>query len=140
MSMHLEGPWLSTTGKKKGPKKWASSEAKAHAERLAREWREREAEWKKLAPKFGARNNSAKSSQPAEPKRTTPLKSSGPKFPPGREPVAVNSVDTGWVACTKTADKEYTGTKVKGIATMHKSNGVPVFTDEEAKDISKMRR
>jgi len=26
--MHLEGPWLSTTGKKKGKKKWASAEAK----------------------------------------------------------------------------------------------------------------
>ena len=140
MTMHLEGPWLTTTGKKKGPKKWASSEAKAHAERLAREWRDREREWAKLAPKFSARNNSAKSSKPTEPKRTAPLTSSGPKFPPGREPVEIKSVDTGWVACVKLADKEYTGTKVKGIATMHKSNGVPVFTDEEAKDISKMRR
>jgi hypothetical protein len=36
--------------------------------------------------------------------------------------------------------KVYTGTKVKGIATMHKSNAVPVFSDEEAIDISKMRR
>jgi hypothetical protein len=34
----------------------------------------------------------------------------------------------------------YTGTMVKGIATMHKSNAVPVFSDEEAIDISKMRR
>ena len=140
MTMHLEGPWLSTTGKKKGPKKWASSEAKAHAERLAREWRDREAEWKKLAPKFSARNNTAKSNKPAEPKRTSPLVSSGPKIPPGRETPRINSVDTGWVACTKAQDQAYTGTKVKGIATLHKSNGVPVFTDEEAIDISKMRR
>jgi hypothetical protein len=36
--------------------------------------------------------------------------------------------------------KVYTGTKVKGIATMHKSNAVPVFSDEEAIEISKMRR
>jgi hypothetical protein len=64
MTMHLEGPWLSTTGKKKGPKKWASSEAKAHAERLAREWRDREREWAKLAPNFSTRNNSAKTSRP----------------------------------------------------------------------------
>jgi endothelin-converting enzyme/putative endopeptidase len=34
--MHLEGPWLSTTGKKKGPKKWASAEAKAKAESMIR--------------------------------------------------------------------------------------------------------
>ena len=140
MTMHLEGPWLSTTGKKKGPKKWASSEAKAHAERLAREWREREAEWKKLAPKFSARNNTAQSSRPAEPKRTAPLKSSGPKIPPGRETPHIESRDTGWVACTKPQDQAYTGTKVKGIGTMHKSNAVPIFSDDEARDISKMRR
>jgi hypothetical protein len=140
MTMHLEGPWLSTTGKKKGPKKWASSEAKAHAERLAREWREREAEWKKLAPKFSARNNTAKSSRPAEPKRTTPLKSSGPKIPPGRETPRINSVDTGWVTCAKPQDQTYTGTKCKGVGTMHKSNAVPIFSDEEAIEISKMRR
>ena len=34
MSMHLEGPWLSTTGKKKGPRKWASAEAKRKAQQL----------------------------------------------------------------------------------------------------------
>ena len=132
MTMHLEGPWLSTTGKKKGPKKWASSEAKARAEKLAREWRDNEARWKNMAPKF--------STKPAEPKKTAPLVSSGPKFPPGREPVAVKSLDTGWVTCSKPTDKEYTGTKVKGIGTMHKSNAVPIFSDDEAIEISKMRR
>ena len=132
MTMHLEGPWLSTTGKKKGKKQWASSEAKAKAERLAREWRDNEARWKGMAPKF--------SSKPVEPKKTAPLTSSGPKFPPGREPVEVKSLDTGWVTCVKVHDQEYTGTKVKGIGTLHKSNGVPIFTDEEAVDISKMRR
>lgn len=34
----------------------------------------------------------------------------------------------------------YTGTKIKGIGTMHKSNAVPVFSDQEAKDIATMRR
>jgi hypothetical protein len=138
--MHLEGPWLSTTGKKKGPKKWASSEAKAHAERLAREWRDREAEWKKLAPKFSARNNTARASIKVEPNRPSPLVGSGPKIPPGRETPKINSVDTGWVACTKSQDQAYTGTKVKGIGTMHKSNAVPIFSDDEAIEISKMRR
>ena len=132
MAMHLEGPWLSTTGKKKGKKQWASSEAKARAERLAREWRDNEARWKGMAPKF--------SSPPVEPKKTAPLTSSGPKFPSGREPQEVKSLDTGWVACVRPADKEYTGTKCKGIGTMHKSNAVPIFSDDEAKDISKMRR
>ena len=124
MTMHLEGPWLSTTGKKKGKKRWASAEQKAKAERLQASWQELQAKW---APK----------SKVKDIKRDRAF---GPKYPPGREPVAVNSLDTGWVTCSKPTDKEYTGTKVKGIATLHKSNGVPVFTDEEAKDISRMRR
>lgn len=36
--------------------------------------------------------------------------------------------------------KVYTGTLIKGIATMHKSNAVPVINDEQAKEISQMRR
>lgn len=43
-------------------------------------------------------------------------------------------------ACTKRESMKYTGTLVKGIATMHKSNAVPVFDDQQAKDISRMRR
>lgn len=34
----------------------------------------------------------------------------------------------------------YTGTKMLGIGTLHKSNAVPVFSEEEAIDISTMRR
>jgi hypothetical protein len=36
--------------------------------------------------------------------------------------------------------KVYTGDKMKGIGTLHKSNAVPIFTDEEAKDQAAMRR
>lgn len=34
----------------------------------------------------------------------------------------------------------YTGTAMLGVATMHKSNAVPVFSEQNAQDISKMRR
>jgi hypothetical protein len=43
-------------------------------------------------------------------------------------------------AVTYKASPQYTGTKIKGIGTMHKSNAVPVFSDEEAHDIATMRR
>lgn len=36
--------------------------------------------------------------------------------------------------------KKYTGTLVKGIGTMHKSNAVPVISEQEAIDIATMRR
>jgi hypothetical protein len=40
----------------------------------------------------------------------------------------------------KAKEKVYTGTKILGIGTMHKSNAVPIFSDNEAKEISSMRR
>lgn len=49
-----------------------------------------------------------------------------------------NGVDSA--PATKKMSPVYTGTKVKGIGTMHKSNAVPIFSDEEAKDIATMRR
>lgn len=60
--------------------------------------------------------------------------------PPGRETPKLSSLDTGFVTCAKTFQNEYTGDKIKGIGTMHKSNAVPVFTDNEAKDLATMRR
>jgi hypothetical protein len=60
--------------------------------------------------------------------------------PAGRESPPIASLDTGFVACTKRFQNSYTGDKMKGIGTMHKSNAVPIFTDNEAKDISSMRR
>jgi hypothetical protein len=57
-----------------------------------------------------------------------------------RETPYYKSLDTGFVPCVKISDKVYTGDKIKGIGTMHKSNAVPVFTDDEAKDIASMRR
>jgi hypothetical protein len=129
--MHLEGPWLSTTGKKKGPRKWASSEAKKLAQHQAAEWDRKLIQFEKLTPNFSTGPYNA-------PRKT--ISDFMPKTPPGRETPRVASQDTGWVPCVKVHDTEYTGTKIKGIGTMHKSNAVPVFSDEEAKDISKMRR
>lgn len=131
MTMHLEGPWLSTTGKQKGKRKWASSEQKRLAERRQAEWDSKLVQFDKMSPKFSTGPYNS-------PKKT--MSDFMPKCPPGRETPKVESQDTGWVPCVKVKDNEYTGTKIKGIGTMHKSNAVPVFSDEEAVDISTMRR
>jgi hypothetical protein len=131
MTMHLEGPWLSTTGKKKGKKKFASAEH-------ARKAREQEESWKALQKKWSIDLEASKKKQALS---AAPLSTAySLKIPDGRNTTAhLKSVDTGGNATLKPS-KVYTGTKVKGIATMHKSNAVPVFSDEEAVDISKMRR
>jgi len=57
-----------------------------------------------------------------------------------RETQKIKSLSNGFGAATKAEPKVYTGDKIIGIATMHKSNAVPVFNSEEAVEISKMRR
>lgn len=128
--MHLEGPWLSTTGKRKGKQKFASADAKRKSEQLDKEWRELQKRW-------GVEADERKRKRAME---AEPLKGSySLTIPAGRSTSHIPSRDTGGNATLAPA-KVYTGTKVKGIATMHKSNAVPVFSDEEAIDISKMRR
>ena len=129
--MHLEGPWLSTTGKRKGKKKFASAEH-------ARKARELDESWKELLKRQGVEQEERKRSRGlSAPSLST---SYSLTIPEGRNTTAhIKSVDTGGNAVLKPSPV-YTGTKVKGIATMHKSNAVPVFSDEEAQDISKMRR
>lgn len=46
----------------------------------------------------------------------------------------------GGNTCSKKESMKYTGTKMIGIGTLHKSNAVPIFDDQQAKDISRMRR
>jgi hypothetical protein len=41
---------------------------------------------------------------------------------------------------TSSVHKVYTGNKILGIGTMHKSNAVPIFSDEQAVEIATMRR
>ena len=129
--MHLEGPWLSTTGKRKGKKKFASADHARKARELDESWKELQKRWAvEIEDKKRTRALSAPSLS-----STYSL-----KIPDGRNTTAhIKSVDTGGNAVLKPSPV-YTGTMVKGIATMHKSNAVPVFSDEEAQDISKMRR
>jgi hypothetical protein len=131
MSMHLEGPWLSTTGKRKGKVKFRNAEE-------ARKARDLDSAWKELQKKWAveAEDRKRKHALSAEPYRSSAKNYRGAESP--RIPSLNNGIDAS--PAVLAPQKVYTGTKVKGIATMHKSNAVPVFSNEEAVDISKMRR
>jgi hypothetical protein len=128
--MHLEGPWLSTTGKKKGKKKFASAE---HAKKA----REQDESWKALMKKWGVEQEERKRQRGLAAPTMNPVVSkpfvreTGPR---------IESLPFTGGPCLKSPDKVYTGTMIKGIGTMHKSNAVPIFSNEEAEDIAKMRR
>lgn len=130
MTMHLVGPALSLNGKKKGKQKFRNAEEARRARELAADWDKLKAKW----------------AVPAKEKRVgkifEPLHTGGYKLttPVGRETPRYPSRNTGdGIASTK-ATQQYTGTKMKGIGTMHKSNSVPIFSDEEAVAIATMRR
>jgi hypothetical protein len=129
MSMHLHHPSLSLNGRKKGRVKFRNADE-------ARKARELDASWKELQKKWEVdleekRRKRAMKAEPLVYRLTGATDRAGTAHIPSR--------DTGGNATLAPA-KVYTGTKVKGIATMHKSNAVPVFSDEEAVEISRMRR
>lgn len=54
------------------------------------------------------------------------------QMPPTSDRVAGNG--------NKKDSQKYTGTLIKGVATMHKSNAVPITSNEQAIQVSQMRR
>lgn len=132
MAFHLEGPWLTTTGKRKGKQKFRSADQARQARELADLWQQRQQDWAKMAPSFSGKKID----------NTVKIVNDLPKYqvPVGRETEKIPSLPFTADACTKSEQKVYTGSAIKGIGTMHKSNAVPIFSDQEAIEISKMRR
>ena len=127
MTMHLHHPALSLNGKKRGKVKFRNAEEARKARELDEAWRLLQKKWE-----VEAEDKKRKRALSAEPLVYTLS---------GRETTRMPSRDTGHTGAVRTKDiPQYTGTKIMGIGTMHKSNAVPIFSDEEAKEISSMRR
>ena len=116
MSMHLVGPYMTTT-------KYNRKTKKSKSKRLAAA----EAEHEQFLAKMGVGKTKAQHNN------KLPDYNTGPRMTSDRI--------AGHGAAKER--KIYSGErKLLGIATMHKSNMVPVFADkkEDAKDIAEMRR
>ena len=116
-------------GKRKGKVKFRNADE-------ARKARELDASWKELQDKWGVEAEEKKRkramSQPTlEYKLSAPVGRSTSNHIPSR-------VTPG--GSTSSVHKVYTGNKILGIGTMHKSNAVPIFSDEQAVEIATMRR
>ena len=126
MSMHLVGPYMTTTSykKRKAKKKTQKQiEAEAKHEKWLRKMN--------AHPEQIARNKE---------KNANVSILSVPDYSSDRPTIPTSDVIPGG----STARQErliYSGERrLLGIATMHKSNMVPVFDSKDAKDIAKMRR
>ena len=130
MTMHLAHPALTMGGKRKGKIKFRNSAEAQKARQLDADWKELQKKWE-----VDADAKKRKRALAAEPLSYTL------SAPAGRETKHITSLDTGHSGAVRTKDiPQYTGTKIIGIGTMHKSNAVPIFSDEQAVEISTMRR
>ena len=129
MTMHLVGPWLTTTGKKKSKRKFRTAAGAAQA-------RELQESWKTLLAEHGVTQEQRRKKRAlaAKPLQREPLNYRGSDQP------RIPSLPFTGEVCAQPDRKVYTGDKIKGIGTMHKSNAVPIFSDEQARDIARMRR
>lgn len=141
--MHLVGPYLSTISTKKKEQKIT----KAKQAELERDWKERNESLKKMGmPKQSFdqymewRYGRGKKSKTETKFRPASASLSPQKVDQVRETKKVSMGPWDPSECAVRPSTRYTGSAMIGIATMHKSNMVPVFSNKEAEDISKMRR
>ena len=138
MTMHLVGPYLSTTSTKKRTEKLT----KAKQQELEQGWRERNQRLKEMRlPKETFDQYLEWVYGRGKKTKTRHIYEVTSLAMPDKNAESVSRPNT-WTtgACALKASPKYTGTQILGIATMHKSNMVPVFSNQEAKDISTMRR
>jgi hypothetical protein len=128
----MEGPWLSTTGKRRGKKKFRNAGSANTARKNAEAWQA-------LLDKWGVKDE-VKTTKIQRPTRFDPVVRNSPVVDPKRLTHNIPSVDTGASVAAKKPVQQYTGDAMIGIGVLHKSNSVPIFSKQDATDISKMRR
>jgi hypothetical protein len=89
------------------------------------------AEWDALVKKHEPKKRIMASSASSILTPKTYIRDTGPRL---------LSRNTGEGVASSKPRPQYTGTNMIGIGTLHKSNAVPVFSSDEAKEMARMRR
>lgn len=125
MSMHIMSPAFTTTGKSKSKRKYRNSAEAAKAKKNAESW-------KALLEKWDVKPITKKhNKETANPDYSIPSERNTRHLP---------SIESGVGVAPKKEPMQYTGDAMIGIGQMHKSNAVPIFKQEDAEDLAKMRR
>jgi hypothetical protein len=143
MTMHLVGPYMTTTNYKKRKKKPLTENQRTQLE----------AEWRKHNKDMRRKNMHSMQIDTFEqyllyirgeyvPKRKEPeFKEYKPNYDYENSTRHIPSAGNGIGVATRKESVKYTGDLICGIATMHKSNAVPVMRGtKQAEEIAKMRR
>lgn len=136
MTMHLLGPQFSTISTRKRKSKLSNSQY----HKYAMEW----ADYNKRMKKLGASTKTLDEYIAFRQGKYSPKLKGAVKDPMKattfrRESPEYKSGDGVGVSFAR-KENVYTGTLIKGIATMHKSNAVPIINEEQAHEVARMRR
>ena len=131
MTMHLVGPALTMTGKRKGKIKFRNAEE-------ARKHRELESDWHNLQKRWGVDQELKKRKRAM----AAELLVYSLNTPIGRTNTHhIKSLDTGHSGpVSSKPTPKYTGSEILGITILHKSCLQPVFNQQAAVDAANMRR
>jgi hypothetical protein len=125
-------PMYSTTGKKKGKKKFRNADVANTARKNAESWQA-------FLDKWGVKDE-VSSTKVRRPTGFNPVVRNAPVVDPKRLTNHIPSLDTGKGIAVKKEVQHYTGTECIGVAVMHKSCLQPIFNKQSAEDVAKMRR
>ena len=147
MTMHLVGPYMTTTNYKKRKQKKLTEN---QLEKLRVQWRQHNKDMRRKNmhslqwETFEDYLSYIQGNPPKRKKEEKEFKSYETPKSYERHTEKHPSLQTSNTipgACAKRESPKYTGDLIVGIATMHKSNAVPVMRDtEQAKEIAAMRR
>jgi len=136
MTMHLLGPQFSTTSTRKRKKKLTDGQYT----KMCIDWTAYNKQMKKMGCKtktleeyIAYRQGKYKPQLKGvvkDPMKATTLRRDAPKYESG------DGIGVSYAR----KENVYTGTLITGIATMHKSNAVPVINQKQAEEIARMRR
>jgi len=143
MTMHLVGPYMTTTNYKKAKQKKLTQKQFAQ---LEQNWKQHNKDMRRQNmhslqfDKFEDYVAYTRGTYKPKETKKEPFKLLETQKDYRRETPKLPSRGIGVGNGLLKERQVYTGTLIKGIATMHKSNAVPVINDEQAKDIAQMRR
>jgi hypothetical protein len=133
MTMHLLGPQFSTTSTRKRKKKLTDGQYT----KMCIDWVAYNKQMKKMGCKTKTleeyityRQGKYKPELKGTPMPKYQVSDHRQKYPSG------DGIGTTYAR----KENVYTGTLIKGIATMHKSNAVPIIDQKQAEEIARMRR
>ena len=146
MTMHLVGPYMTTTNYKKRKAKKLTNNQRAKLEQEWRAYNKRMRQMNCHSAQFDTfelylsylRGEHKPRKQEKEYK---PYETPKSYVRHTEEYPSLQTSNTVPGLCAKRESPKYTGDLIVGIATMHKSNAVPVMRDtDQAKEIASMRR